>query len=294
MTSLNVTLVDMSQVFADDDFNCRGVISPTDVVDLVKDIDRHAKDFPESHGLIQPVVITPLSKERQIETGRLYLLVAGYRRYMSFRVLQRDQIPCLIQEGLDEETARVLNLSENLKREDLNLLQEARAIHKLKMLGISEFSVADRLGVSRGWVQVRFLLLDLPEDIQEHCSEYKFTQAQIRDLRTIMKQDGLPAVYDAVKELKSSKAAGAKGKRIESKQRRAKTKRQRTGPEIISMIEHFSLALPKAISFGLHTRCLSWAAGEITDMELYLSIREYAEEAGCVSYKSPVDVEDTI
>src|SRR5690606_1891994 len=115
-----------------------------------------------------------------------------------------DVIPCMVKSGLDEVQARILNLGENLKRKDLNILQEARAISHLHEFGVPRDHVAAELGVSSGWVQTRYYLLELPEDIQEECAAGVINQAQIKQLYTL--RDKPDQQFEAVKKIKDAKA----------------------------------------------------------------------------------------
>jgi len=62
----------MSDIYVDEDFNCRKRITPIDVVDLAKDIKKN--------GLLQPVIVSIQSDEQQAENGKSYRLIAGFRR----------------------------------------------------------------------------------------------------------------------------------------------------------------------------------------------------------------------
>lgn len=161
----------MSDIYADSDFNCRGKISPLEVVDLARDI--------MTNGLDVPITVRPYDKG-----GFKYIIVAGHRRYMAFRVNQTPTIPATIRKDLDDFTAAGLNLRENILRSELNMVQEARGVRKFMMAGWTENSVADFLKQSRGWVQIRFIILKLPEDIQnEIAARILHSRSDQEDLR---------------------------------------------------------------------------------------------------------------
>ena len=158
MNVRQILKIPLTKILADDEFNCRGEINPIDVVDLAKDIELHG-------GLIQPVIVMSLDSERKKKyPEKDYLLIVGYRRFISHRdILNWNNIEAVIEEKFTTELeARLANLSENLQRKNLDILQEAKAIKKLRMLGISRDEVAKRMVMSMGWVQIRFMLLDLP------------------------------------------------------------------------------------------------------------------------------------
>src|SRR5579862_8458965 len=106
------------------------------------------RDLAESirvHGLLQPVLV------RQVLDG--WELIAGERRWRAAQMAQLDRIPAVVR-GEDDETRRlVLSLVENLQRENLDPLEEARGILRLVQdLGLTHEEVAERLGRSRASV----------------------------------------------------------------------------------------------------------------------------------------------
>lgn len=263
----------MSEIHFDQEFNCRGEIIPFEVNDLAKAI--------EKQGLLQPVVVMTYPEDKQKETGFKYLLIAGYRRFFAHKVLNRTTIRATVRPVMPEIEARAINLAENFERKDLNVLQEARAIKKLLDLGLTEDQAADAIGKSRGWVQVRFILLKLPNDIQEACATGIYNQLQIRDIYTHYKNDGLDAAYEVMRVIKDARI---KGNTIRLKKKpNPNTKRQRNRAEIFEMQDH----IREGVGNGLHTRCLAWAAGEISDLELYHSLKLWDEQNGTGNYVIP-------
>lgn len=267
-------LTPMDQIHYDQVFNCRGQIIPMDVIDLAKDIDQN--------GLLQQIVVSEYTPEMREKTGKKFLLIAGYRRYTAHTVLKRNEIDCKILPSMDEANARFLNLSENTQRKDLNILQEAKALEGLFKLGITEPEIAERLGMSRGWVQIRGIILKLPQAIQEECVAYKLTHKQIRDIYTHYHKEGLEAANETVRQMKDAKIMGKKTVRL-PKKITPTMKRHRTRGEIFVMLDHIQENLPN----GLWTRTLAWTAGEISDNELYVSIREHDQTHGDGDYRIP-------
>ncbi len=260
--------VPLSEIHYDEDFNCRGRIAPIDVIDLAKDI--------RQRGQLQAVLLAPYDEEQQKATGCKYKLIAGYRRYTAHQVLSSGKdgderflsIDAVVRDDMrDEAEARFLNLAENIQRKDLNISQEAKALAKLEALGITEHDAAERLGKSRGWVQVRYMLLRLPEDIQNEVAAGMITQTQIRDLYSVYNTAGADATYEAVKKLKNAKAAGRKGARVKPKQKDSKRVRKRG--ELFEMQDH----IRGQFGNGPLTVLLAWAAGEVDDSELHATLK---------------------
>ena len=275
--------IPLSDIHYDEDFNCRGRIAPIDVIDLAKDI--------RVRGQLQAVLLSPYSEEDQVKTGFKYRLIAGYRRFTAHQVLSQGRdgdpqflkIDCVVREDMqDEAEARFLNLAENIQRKDLNIAQEAKALSKLEALGVGESDAAARLGKSRGWIQVRYMLLRLPEDIQIQVAAGLITQTNIRDLYSIYNTSGLDATYEAVKKLKDAKAAGRKGIRVKPKAKNSKRIRSRS--ELFGLQDH----IRGQFGNGPMTVILAWCAGEIDDSELHATLRGKAIDIG-IPYKMPID-----
>ena len=270
MEIINVRLKD---IHMDEDFNCRGTIVPLDVVDLVKDI--------EQHGLIQPILVQEYDEAKKLETGCKYRLLAGFRRTTAHKVLVKNDIKwniiaAVLHTPVSESEAYILNLSENIQRKDLTILQEARAVAKLEQLGVTESDCAYKLGMSRGWVQLRYMLLRLPSEVQEEVAAGFINQTQIRELYSIYKTAGKESCFNATRQLKDAKIKGRKNATVNPNKKNKDAKRQRKRGEIQEMLEHIF----DAVGSGFHARCLAWASGEISDNELYMSIKAFAIKEG--------------
>jgi ParB/RepB/Spo0J family partition protein len=273
MDANEIVSVLMLEIFADPTFNCRGAaIAPIDVIDLVKDI--------ETHGLQQPIVIQPYDKY-QPEKYK-YRIVSGHRRHMAFKVMKRTHIPCIINTHLTESQALILNLGENLHRLNLNIMQEATALERLKMSGMSTTEVGRELGKSSAWVNIRYMLLELPEPIRNAAASGLINQQQIKEIHSL---PDIKAQIEAAKKIKDAKVRGEKVPRIKPigavKRNILKTK-IRDKDDLFWMQDH----IQESVGNNFGTRCLAWAAGEISDFELFQDIREIAAEKN-VDYKIP-------
>ncbi len=112
-----------------------------------------------ANGVIQPVIVR--------QSGSLYELVAGERRWRAARKAGLGQIPAVVQE-LSDEKALELALVENIQRDELSSVEEAHAYRLLvEDFGLSQEEVARRVGRSRSAVANTLRLLKLPKPIQE-------------------------------------------------------------------------------------------------------------------------------
>jgi ParB family transcriptional regulator, chromosome partitioning protein len=121
-------------------------------------------DSMRERGILQPVLVRPVADGR-------YELVAGERRWRAAQLAELEQIPALIRPRDDAETLEAA-LIENMAREDLNPVEEARACAALvEELGMTREEVGRRVGRSRVAVSNLLRLLDLPDealDLLEH------------------------------------------------------------------------------------------------------------------------------
>ena len=260
-------------IFSDIDFNCRGKFNPADCLDLSRSI--------QEHGLLEPILVQPWEKD-----GFKFRIVAGYRRFFAVsQLLRQPSIICVVKDGLGEVQARMLNLVENLARKDLNILQEAHAIAKILALGAPRDVVCRELGVTVGWLQPRQYLLSLPEEIQEAAATgaikttdirrfYQLRHDQEKQFLLLRKLQSNDIKNEQQKDKILDEVKGVEDRDI---------RRARKRPEIFEMMDFMRESMRKgedAVGLGLHTRALAWAAGEITNGELYDSIKEYAVEHG--------------
>ena len=111
-------------------------------------------------GVLQPIVVTPLA-------GGRYELVAGERRLRAARIAELESIPAVVRDTDDWERLD-LALAENMARQDLNAVEEARACAMLvDDLGLTKEEVGRRVGRSRVAISNLVRLLDLPEETLE-------------------------------------------------------------------------------------------------------------------------------
>lgn len=114
-------------------------------------------DSVRTHGVLEPIIVRP--------DGAGYELVVGERRWRAAGRAGLEEIPAVVRDLTDEETA-VIALVENLQREDLNPIEEARAYKRLLDLNLTQEEVAVQVGRSRSAVANSLRLLMLDEETQ--------------------------------------------------------------------------------------------------------------------------------
>jgi ParB family chromosome partitioning protein len=126
-------------------------------------------------GVLQPVLVRP-------KPGGTYELVAGERRWRAAQIAGLTEIPALVRPRDDAATLE-LALIENMAREDLNPIEEARAcVALVEELGLTREEVGLRVGRSRVAVSNLLRLLDLPEETIELIERERLTEGHGRAL----------------------------------------------------------------------------------------------------------------
>lgn len=254
-------LVPINRILVDENFNCRTKIDPATCQSLAESI--------EEGGLQTPVSVQPITDSPEYD----YRLLAGFRRITAFKLLQKDKIPAMINNTpMTEEAAKLFNLTENVQRQDLNIMEEAEAIAPL-FATMSDYEIGSKVGKSRGWAQVRQMLLALPEEMKEQARAGVLTSVNIRDLYSFRNnQHEQTALMRKIMKMRKSGEKGA----VRANKKGSKTKRIRKSTEIASCIK----MLKSYFGVGISTRALAWAAGNITDAELIETFKEVCDEKG--------------
>jgi ParB family chromosome partitioning protein len=134
-------------------------------------------DSLKERGLLQPVLLRPLA-------GGTYELVAGERRWRAAQMAGFERLPALVRAQDDDESLE-LALIENMAREDLNPIEEARACALLvDDLGLTREEVGRRVGRSRVAVSNLMRLLDLPDEVLDMLVAGELTEGHGRALLT--------------------------------------------------------------------------------------------------------------
>ena len=150
---------------------------PRTVFDQEK-IEELAKTI-HMHGVIQPIVVRTTSEEGYYE------IIAGERRFRAMSSLGWAEVPAIVREMTDKETASIA-LIENLQREELTAIEEANAYQNLLGIhGITQEALAQRLGKGQSTVANKLRLLKLPTEIQDALLNRQLTERHARALLKI-------------------------------------------------------------------------------------------------------------
>ena len=142
-------------------------------------LDELAQSIKEN-GVIQPIIV------RQSPVIG-YEILAGERRYRASLLAGLRSIPAVVKQLSDQEMM-VQSIIENLQRENLNPIEEARAYESLVEKGFTHAEIADKMGKSRPYISNSIRLLSLPEQILSEVENGKLSQAHARSLVGLNKE----------------------------------------------------------------------------------------------------------
>jgi ParB family chromosome partitioning protein len=157
----------------------RGKYQPR--IDLRQETLQELADSIKAQGVVQPIVVRPLGEESATGEQR-YEIIAGERRWRAAQLAGLHEIPAVIRR-VPDEAAIAMALIENIQREDLNPLEEARALQRL----ITEFELthaaaAEAVGRSRAAVSNLLRLLDLGEEARGFVEHRELEMGHARAL----------------------------------------------------------------------------------------------------------------
>ena len=143
------------------------------------------------YGVLQPLIV------KRTE-GRQFILVAGERRLRAATLAGLKTVPAIIRELQDSEAA-LIALVENVQRENLNFLEEARAYKKLmEDFGLTQGDIARRVSKQQSTISNKIRILSLPEDIQTAIIENNLTERHARALLKLSGQEDRQKVINRV------------------------------------------------------------------------------------------------
>ena len=138
-------------------------------------------DSIKSHGLVQPILVRPLPRPNPTESQR-YEIIAGERRWRAAQMAGLSEIPAVIRDVPDED-AVAMALIENIQREDLNPLEEARALLRLiEEFGLTHQAAAEAVGRSRAAVSNLVRLMELTDEVKEMLEARQIEMGHARAL----------------------------------------------------------------------------------------------------------------
>ena len=145
------------------------------------------------HGLIQPIILRKYEEDK-------YEIIAGERRFRAMQKLTWTEVPAIVQEMSDNETASVA-LIENLQREELTAIEEAEAYQGLMALNeLTQEALAQRIGKSQSFIANKLRLLRLAEPLKEALLNRKITERHGRSMLALSHEEQIALLSSIVEK----------------------------------------------------------------------------------------------
>ncbi len=175
-------------------------------------------DSIREHGIIQPIVVRPLLEGR-------YQIIAGERRWRASRMAGLKEVPIIIKDVDDKQTMEIA-LIENLQREDLNPIEEAKGyLMLMDDYKLTQDEVSKRVGKSRSAVANAIRLLSLPEEVIEELEQGNLSGGQGRALLSLGDEETIKNV--ALKAMSKGMSVRELEKLGNANRKKAKSERKK-------------------------------------------------------------------
>jgi len=259
--------VPMDKIYCNDGFNIRGEISFASVVELARDI--------EARGLMDAITIRPLAHP---DAKYDFEIVCGHRRFRAHQFLKKDTIPCKVIRLSDMDASRI-NILENIHREQLNFLQEAVSVKALSDMHHTVPQISGFLQKSTTWVNQRLALMRLPVQAQELA---KLGYLKPQHVFAVDKIGTMSGKFKFLRDLKDRSRKISSGELIKGiiEKLQAKKKEKSGTVRAKKEIEEMQDLLHSVFGPSIETRILGWAAGWVSDEELYETVKQVADARG--------------
>lgn len=180
--NLKVVQIPVSMITANPE-QPRKVFKDSELEELTKSISEY--------GVLQPLIVKKAE-------GRRFILVAGERRLRAASLAGLKTVPAIVKELQDREAA-LIALVENVQRENLNFLEEARAYKKLMVdFELTQGEIARRVSKQQSTISNKIRILSLPDDIQNAIIQNGLTERHARALLRLTAQEDRKKVIERV------------------------------------------------------------------------------------------------
>jgi len=205
-------------------------------------VEKEIKELAESiknQGLIQPIVVRETSNNN-------YEIIAGERRWRACQIAGLHSVNCVIM-SIDEESVYEIALIENIQRENLNVVEEAKAYKKLIQLnGIKNEELSKKIGKSPSHISNLIRILELDEEIHQMIVDEKITMGHARALV------GVPDSVEKAREIFEKKLSVRDVEKSTSKHKQTRKKQIEKDPNIADLEKELSdkIGLKTEIEFN--------------------------------------------
>ena len=193
----------------------------------------------KNQGLIQPIVVRETS-------GGMYEIIAGERRWRACQLAGLHSVSCVVM-SVDDKNVYELALIENIQRENLNVIEEAKAYKNLiELNGLKNEELSKKIGKSSSHISNLIRILDLDEEIHQMIINGKISMGHARALI------GVPNAVEKAKEIFEKKLSVREVERSTSKHKQTRKKQSEKDPNIIDLEKELSdkIGLKTEIEFN--------------------------------------------
>ena len=144
----------------------------------------------KEYGVLQPILLR--------DDGKFFSIIAGERRFRAAQLAGLEKIPAIIK-AMDNKEVALIALVENVQREDLNFLEEAKAYKKLMdEFGLTQNEIAEKVSKKQSTISNKIRVLSLPDDIQNKILENKLTERHARALLKLNDEEDREKVIERI------------------------------------------------------------------------------------------------
>ena len=193
----------------------------------------------KSQGILQPIVVRPIENDQ-------YEIIAGERRWRGAQIAGIHEIPALIK-NISNEAVKEVALIENIQRENLNSVEEARAYKTILNNNNTDYEkLSQSVGKSKSHISNTIRLLELDEEILQYIVSGKLTMGHARALI------GVPNALEFAKEIINKKLSVRQTEKNTSSFKKTKNKKHPKDPNIADLEKELSekIGLKTSIHFN--------------------------------------------
>lgn len=218
----------------------RGKYQPR--IDMHPETLQELADSIKAQGVVQPIVVRPIGD------GKRYEIIAGERRWRASQMAGLHEVPCVVRD-VPDQAAMAMALIENIQREDLNPMEEARALQRL----IQEFELthqqtAEAVGRSRAAVSNLLRLLDLEDEVKTMLENGDMEMGHARALLALSGEAQRSAARTVVAKGLSVRETEQMVRRLQAEPGE-QTAPKREDPNIRQLQEELSQRIGAAVKF---------------------------------------------
>jgi len=249
LLDLNSEIIDINNYSELDNIDRENKIIFAPLEKIKANPDQPRKTFDEdslnelAESIKQKGVIQPVLAEEDPENSNHYIIIAGERRFRASHIAGIEKLPLIIK-SFSEEDKLEIALIENIQRENLKPIEEAKAYrHIMESMNLNQQDVAERVGKNRSTVANSLRLLKLPEDMQISLNSGNLTSGHARSILSTVNPADQRILFNrivdnglSVREAETMATDLNKGVRPSSK--KESTLRKKI-PEIMSVEQRF-------------------------------------------------------